>query len=47
MLFISFCCTLCGISFKVVDFSVMVLTAGSWPLTGMASSEFQLPEEVS
>ncbi|KAJ3300541.1 Cullin-2 [Borealophlyctis nickersoniae] len=29
-----------------VDTAVMVLTAGSWPLTGLNSSEFQLPEEL-
>ena len=30
----------------IVDFSIHVLTAGSWPLTG-SQTDFQLPSEVN
>ncbi|KAJ1533084.1 Cullin-2, partial [Nowakowskiella sp. JEL0078] len=29
-----------------VDFAIMVLTAGSWPLSGVVTSEFELPIEL-
>ncbi|KAJ3344326.1 Cullin-2 [Gonapodya sp. JEL0774] len=29
-----------------VDFGALVLTAGSWPMTGLTGSEFQLPQEL-
>lgn len=30
----------------MVDFSILVLTAGAWPLTQASTTEFQLPTEV-
>ncbi|KXS20409.1 Cullin-domain-containing protein, partial [Gonapodya prolifera JEL478] len=29
-----------------VDFGALVLTAGSWPLTGLSSTEYQVPQEL-
>jgi hypothetical protein len=32
--------------YYLVDFSILVLTAGAWPLTQVITTEFQLPTEV-